>query len=335
MNEPRPTSTRQVHLAARPRGELTLDAFRTVDVPLRAPEPGEVVVRNSHLALGAVMREQMDADANLPDALPVYRVGEPLDAFAVGTVVESADDARPVGTVVAHASPWAEYAVAGEAFPVPADLPGPPYALATGNVATALLGVRDGARVGAGDVVLVTGAAGGVGSLAGQIASKLGAARVIGTAGSAAKCAWLVDELGFDAAVDHRSDSLVDDLRAAAPDGITVLVDLTGGPAFEAAVEIAAPHARIAVLGALAAQSGGPWPRLHTQTVIMKGLEVRGFALAHAPHLLGEAPGLFAQWLAEGMVYPHTVVPTGLDGAPQALMDLLGGSFTGSVSVAL
>lgn len=236
------------------------------------------------------MREQMDADANLPDALPVYQVGEPLDAFAVGTVVESADDALPVGTTVAHSSPWAEYAVSGAAFPVPAGLPGPQYAFASGNVATALLGVRDGARVGAGDVVLVSGAAGGVGSLAGQIATKLGAERVIGTAGSAAKCAWLVDDLGFDAAVDHRSATFDEDLRAAAPDGITVFVDLTGGPVFEAAVRLAVPHARIAVLGALAAQSGAPGPRLDTQTLIMKGLEVRGFALAHAPHLLGEAP---------------------------------------------
>ncbi|MDL5158793.1 MDR family NADP-dependent oxidoreductase [Actinomycetospora termitidis] len=336
MNPTPPHSTRQVLLAARPEGALTLDAFRTVEVDLPAPGPGQVVVRNSHLSLGAVMREQMEADANLPDALPIFRVGEPLEAFAVGTVVAGAADDLPVGTTVVYGSPWAEYAVTSAAVPLPADsLPEPQYAFATGNVATALLGVRDGARVGDGDVVLVTGAAGGVGSMAGQIARKLGAARVVGTAGSAAKCSWLVDELGFDAAVGHRSDSFLDELRAAAPEGFSVVVDLVGGAQFETAVELAAPHARIAVLGALAAQSGGGWPRFDTQTAIMKGLHVSGFALAHAPHLMAEAPALFGRWLGEGMVYPNTVVDGGLDAAPQALIDLLAGAYTGSVSVRL
>lgn len=244
-----PTTTRQIHLASRPIGRLTLENFRAVEVPLPAPEPGQVVVRNVRLGLGAVMREQMDADANLPDALPLFRVGEPLTAFAVGTVVASRDDDLPVGTTVAHGSPWAEFAVTAQAFALPA-LPEPQYGLAAGNVATALLGVREGAKVTDGDVVLVSGAAGGVGSLAGQIAKEFGAARVIGTAGSAAKCARLVDELGFDTAVNHWSETFLDDLRGAAPDGITVYVDLVGGAQFEAALEVAVPHARFAVRGA-------------------------------------------------------------------------------------
>ncbi len=332
-----PTTTRQVHLASRPTGRLTTGHLRLVEVPLRGPEPGEVVVRNSHLALGAVMRERMERDADLPPALAPYEVGGPLRGHAVGTVVASARDGVPVGTTVVHDSPWAELAPTAHAVPVPEDaLPAPWYHLATGSGATALLGVRDVARVGDGDVVLVSGAAGGVGSLAGQIARRLGAARVIGTAGSAAKCDWLVSELGYDAAVDHHTPDLVGELRRAAPDGVDVYVDLVGGTQFEAAVQVAATHARFAVGGALATQQGGAaWPRFDTQTAMLKDLTVRGYALAHGRHVMGEWPALFGRWLAEGMVFPHTVVPGGLDAAPQAMVDLLRGAFTGSVFVAL
>lgn len=336
MDDQRPVSTRQVHLASHPRGRLAATDLRLVDVELPAPEAGHVLVRNEHLALAAVMRERMDAGSDVPGLAP-YRVGAPLTAFAVGTVVASARDDVGVGALVAHETPWADHADATDVVPLPGGvLPEPWYHLATGSGATALLGVRDVAQVTDGDVVLVSGAAGSVGSLAGQVARRLGARTVIGTAGSAAKCAWLVDELGFDHAVDHHDSDLVGRLRAAAPDGIDVYVDLVGGHQFEAAVQVAATHARFAVAGALAAQqSGSPWPRLDTQTAIAKSLTIRGYALQHALHAMQEWPALFGRWLAEGMVHPHTVLGGGLAAAPQALVDLLDGAFTGTVSVRL
>ncbi|WP_106192515.1 MDR family NADP-dependent oxidoreductase [Umezawaea tangerina] len=330
-----PDRARAVHLVARPDGPLTTDAFRGVEVPVPDPGPGHVLVRTGHLGVAAVMRERMDLDGDLP--VPPYALDEPMSGPAVGTVVASRAEAVPVGALVAYWGPWAEYAeVAVEAARVldPALLPAPQYHLATANGATALHGVRDVAGVGRGDVVLVSGAAGGVGSLAGQIARRLGAARVIGTAGSAAKCRWLVDELGFDAAVDHHVDDLAGALREHAPDGVTVYLDLVGGAQFEAAVAVAATHARFAVGGALSTQqAGAPWPRFDTGAAIVKALAVRGFALVHAPQVLGEWPALFRRWLAEGMTFPHTSVDGGLPVLPDTLVALLAGHHRGHVSV--
>jgi NADPH-dependent curcumin reductase CurA len=332
-----PDRTRTIHLVARPSGALTADVLRTVEVPVTPPAPGRLLVRVEHLGLAAVLRERMDPDADLP--FPPFALDEPPSGPLVGTVLLPDAGSVPVGALVAFQGPWAEYAeVDASAVQVldPALLPSPEYHLATGNGATALLGIRDVAAVGDGDVVLVTGAAGGVGSLAGQIARRLGATRVIGTAGSAEKCRWLVEELGFDVALDYHDDGFASALRDAAPDGVTAALDLVGGTQLEAVVATAAPHARIAIGGALATQqSGAPWPRIDTQQVLLKGLHLRGFALFHAPHVLGEWPTLFRRWLDEGLVFPHTVVDGGLEAAPQALVDLLAGRFRGHVSVRL
>lgn len=335
-----PVTTHQIHLAARPGGApLAGEHFRFVEIPTPSPGPGEVLVRNEYLGVAAVHRELIDGDTELP--MPSYEVGAPIWGYGVGTVVAAGPDAAggaAVGDLVVHPTLWADYAISTNVQVVDRDgpraLPDPSYYLSNGP--TALLGVRDIAGVGEGDVVLVSGAAGGVGSLSGQIAKRLGAARVIGTAGSAAKCAWLTDELGFDVALDYHGDDLVDRLHKAAPDGIDVFVDLVGGAQFEAAVQVAAKHARFALGGALATQQGGAdWPRFDIQTAMVRNLTIRPFTLAEHLHLIGEWPGLFARWLGEGMVFPHTVVEGGVEAVPQTLIDLVDGRFTGNVSVHL
>ncbi|WP_433802597.1 zinc-binding dehydrogenase [Actinomycetospora sp. CA-084318] len=330
-----PDHVRAVHLVARPSGALTTDVFRTADVPVTPPAPGRLLVRVEHLGLAAVLRERMDPDADLP--FPPLALHEPVNGPVIGTVVLPDAGSVPVGALVAFHGPWAEYAeVDASSVQVldPDLLPSAEYHLAAGNGATALLGVRDVAAVGDGDVVVVTGAAGGVGSLAGQIARRLGAARVMGTAGSAEKCRWLVDELGFDVALDYHDDGFASALRDAAIEGVTAALDLVGGTQLEAVVAAAAPHARIAIGGALATQqAGAPWPRIDTQQVLLKGVHLRGFALLHARHVLSEWPTLFRRWLDEGLVFPHTVVDGGLDAAPQALVDVLAGRYRGHVSV--
>ena len=236
-----PDRTRAIHLVARPEGAVRPDAFRLVDVPIAPPAPGRLLVRVEHLGVAAVLRERMDADADLP--FPPLALDEPVNGPVLGTVVLPDAGSVPVGALVAFHGPWAGYAeVDASAVHVldPALLPSPEYHLATGNGATALLGVRDVAAVGEGDVVVVTGAAGGVGSLAGQIARRLGAARVIGTAGSAEKCRWLVEELGFDVALDYHDDGFASALRDATPDGVTAALDLVGGTQLEAVVAAAA-----------------------------------------------------------------------------------------------
>lgn len=327
-----PATTTEVRLASRPSNELSLEHFEFLDVPVERPGPGQVLVRSEYLGLGAVMRELMNADADLP--MPTFQIGAPLWGSLVGTVVESARDGVSAGDLVTFRGPWAGYAVTDQVQVVDRNaLPQPYFHLSNGP--TALLGVKDIAEVGDGDVVFVSGAAGGVGSMAGQIARNLGAAKVIGSAGSQRKCDYLVDELRFDAAVNYRDGDLAKRLRELAPDGITAFIDLVGGEQFEAAVAAAAPHARFAVGGALAAQqSGASWPRLDTQTAIIKNLRITAFALAFGLHAFAEWPPLFGKWLAEGtFVYPHTLVDGGIGAAPQGLIDLLDGKFTGNVVV--
>jgi len=256
----------------------------------------------------------------------------------VGTVVRSGSADLAVGDLVTAFTGWGEYA-AGTASDFHrldrAAFPSPAYHLSQGP--TAFHGMVDVADVGAGDVVFVSGAAGGVGSLAGQIARCRGAERVIGSAGSRAKADYLVQELGFDAAFDYHDGPVVDQLRALAPGGISVFFDNVGGEQFEAAVEVAAADARFALCGALASQAGegrDTFPRLDVLTAITKRLRLLPFACYHLPEQIAAWYRHFGTWLGEGrFVFPHEVVEGRLDDVPGALLGLLDGRFTGNVSV--
>jgi NADPH-dependent curcumin reductase CurA len=200
--------------------------------------PGQVRVSNSHLLLAAVFADLMLENPPLP--MPGFRVGEAISGPCVGIVVESASEVIDVGTLVQHSLGWRDESVvpAAQVFPLPDGLPAPEFALNQG--VTAYHGIVDVADVGDGDVVFVSGAAGGVGSLAVQIARLQGAAKVIATAGSAQKCAYLVDDLGVEVAIDYKREDVATRLREEAPSGIDVFFDLVGGSQFEAAVPAAA-----------------------------------------------------------------------------------------------
>ncbi|GAA1116567.1 zinc-binding dehydrogenase [Arthrobacter flavus] len=221
-------------------------------------------------------------------------------------------------------------------YPVPVEvLPGAEYVLNQG--VTAYHGMVDIAEVGEGDVVFVTGAAGGVGSLAGQIAKARGAKTVIGSAGSAEKVKYLVEELGFDAGINYRDGLVQEQLAEFAPEGINVFFDTVGGSQFEAAVQAAAPDARFALCGTLAGQIDGGnagSPRLDIMTAIVKQLTIRPFSTFHTPEQLQAWGTHYGQWLAEGkMVFPHTIIDGGLEAAPAALDALLKGRYRGNVLV--
>lgn len=302
-----------------------------------ALQPGQVRVRNDFLQLTAVMADLMTEKPGLP--MPAYPVGEPLWGGAVGTVVESAAG-LPVGTVVQHMSGWREES-AGDAslfYPVPVEvLPGAEYVLNQG--VTAYHGMAQVAAVGEGDVVFVSGAAGGVGSLAGQIAKALGARTVIGSAGSPEKVKYLVDELGFDAGINYRDGLVRERLAELAPEGIDVYFDTVGGSQFEAAVQAAAPHARFALCGALAGQidgGTGGFPRLDIMAAIVKQLKIFPFSTLHTPEQLAAWGRHYGRWLGEGkIVFPHTIVEGGLEAAPAALDALLRGRYRGNLLVRL
>ena len=329
------TSRRVVLTHYRTGTEPAAKLVEVDDVTLADPGPGEILVRTTHVAIAAAMADLMKETPDLP--MPGYQVGGPVWGAAVGVVVKAGDGGLPVGTAVMHMKGWQQYVIAGqyEAFPVDPSLPEPYYALNQG--VTSYHGMVDVAGVHEGDVVFVSGAAGGVGSLAGQIAKALGAKKVIGSAGSASKLTYLTKELGFDAAINYHTDDLVGALRAEAPEGVDVFFDTVGGAIFEATVQVAAHGARFALCGALSGQlddSEGAHPRLDIMTAINSEIVFLPFTTMHTPEQIQAWGSHYGPWLGEGKVsYAHTLLSGGLESAAGALDELLAGTHRGSVVV--
>lgn len=331
-----PDTMWEVRLAKHLKGDLGTDTFDLIQVPTPEPATGEVLVRTDYLGLSVAYLEMLRADSRLP--IPPWEVGQRIGGGAVGTVVRSISADLAVGDRVCTMAGWCEYSAgpADQYLKLDPDLfPSPVHYLSQGP--TAYYGMSEIAKAGAGDVVFVSGAAGGVGSLAGQIAKCRGAAKVIGSAGSQAKIDYLVDELGFDAAFDYHDGPVLDHLRDLAPEGITVFFDNVGGEQFDAAVEAAAPGARFALCGALATQIGDHedrFPEPDLAAAAAKGIEVLPFSTYHTPEQVAAWTERFSTWLSEDrFVFPHTIVEGGLSAAPQALVSLLKGSYKGNVSV--
>ncbi|PZG21007.1 MDR family NADP-dependent oxidoreductase [Nonomuraea aridisoli] len=309
-----------------------------ITLPPQEPAAGQVWVRNLFQQVIAASGDLMFETTQIP--VPTFRVGEPIHGPAIGRVVESRADDLPVGTVVLHMSGWREESVLGpgEAFPVPEGVfPGPEYLLNQG--VPAYHGIVDIAAVGEGDVVLVSGAAGGVGSMAAQIAKARGAAYVIGIAGGPEKARYLVDELGLDAAIDHRNDDLDERLTKLAPDGITAFFDTIGGSQFEAALRHTAFGARFALCGALAGQVGGGdggHPRLDIMTALVHEVQIRPFTTRHTPDQVQAWNTHYARWYAQGRIrFAHTLLEGTLQRAITAQDELLAGVHRGNVIVRL
>lgn len=326
--------TREIQLAAQITGVPTLDHFTVA----KTEADGEVLVRTDQVGLAATYLELMRADCTIP--VPAWQPGQRVGVAAIGTVVRSDSPKLAVGDLVQSMTGWGEYSAGPAAGYVKLDrelFADPGYYLGQGP--TAYYGMADVAAVGESDVVFVSGAAGGVGSLAGQIARCLGAARVIGSAGSAAKVDYLVNELGYDAAFDYHDGSATDRLRELAPEGISVFFDVVGGELYQAALQAARPGARFALCGSLSSQLGDAvqrFPKPDRVAAEAKGIELLPFSCYHTPDQIAAWREHFSTWLGEGrFVYPQTVVEGGIEDVPQAFLSLLQGSYQGNVSVRL
>jgi len=327
-----PATTREVRMASRPSGPyITPDNFALAEVPLRTPGAGEVVVRNEWLCVGAVARDLMEEQTTLP--IPNFKIGEPVWARATGTVVVSNSPDLSPGDLVEHFDGARDYAVGPAQAFFKRDrgvLPDSRYFLSQG--VTAWHGVVDTANVHDGDTVFVSGAAGGVGSIAGQVAKLVGATKVIGSVGSAEKVKFLVEELGYDAAINYRDGDVAGRLHELAPQGISVFFDNVGGQQFQAALRNASWHARFALCGALAGQGGEPngaTPPIDLNLVISRAVTLKGFAAMHTPEQIDQWNKQFGEWLAaKKIVFPHTAIE-GLQNFPVAQAELLRGSYTG------
>lgn len=335
--QPTQIRAREIHLASRPDGEPVPENFATVDIELPALEDGQILVRNIVMSVDPYMRGRMN---DVKSYVPPFELDAPLDGGAVGEVLESRSDAFAVGDTVSHGKGWRDVAIlkAKAARKVDTDkAKASAYLGALGMTGlTAYAGLTSVAQFEEGDTVFVSGAAGAVGSLVGQIAKALGASRVIGSAGTPAKVKRLL-ELGFDAAFDYHDGPVRKQLAEAAPDGIDVYFDNVGGEHLEAAIGNMNKYGRIAMCGAISqynATEPTPAPR-NLALVIGKELTLKGFIVGSYGHLTGEFDGKMAQWLADGKVEWDETVVDGLENAPQAFIGLLRGENTGKMVVSI
>ncbi|MFI1015891.1 MDR family NADP-dependent oxidoreductase [Streptomyces sp. NPDC020965] len=334
---PSPAVHREIHLAARPEGPLTTDHFRLVEAPVPVAGPGQLLVRNRLMSVTAVMRTLMLGNGDLP--MPGYLPGAVLSGPAIGEVISAPEGSLAPGDLVEHNAGWREYAVLSTDEAQRLDLtalPDPTAHLSQGFVAW--LGVVRGADVRPGDTVLITGAAGGVGTMAGQFARSRGAGRVIGSTGSREKADMLTRRLGYDAAVIHSAGPIDDQLRAVAPDGLDAVIDMVAGDQLRAAVAQARRGARIALVGSLASQLAGRTTApvaIDTSVVLNRGITLRGITGSAHLDALTQWAEEFGRGLRDGsLTVPHTLL-RGVGRAPRALCDLLAGRHIGAVLIEL
>ncbi|MBJ7471605.1 MAG: NADP-dependent oxidoreductase, partial [Solirubrobacteraceae bacterium] len=326
-------TTHEIHLAARPNGEPVPADFATVEVPLPEPGPGQVLVRNTWLSVDPYMRGRMN---DVKSYVPPFQLGAPLDGGAVGEVVASNADAIPVGATVLHGLGWREHALLDEGAARVIDTSLAPAEAYLGPLGmpglTAYAGLKRIAPVAEGDVVFVSGAAGAVGTVAARVARHLGASLVIGSAGGAEKSRRLVEDLGYDVALDYRADEkLSRQLRDAAPRGIDVYFDNVGGDHLQAAIGAARVNGRLALCGAISsynATAPAPGPN-NLVLAIGKRLTLRGFIVSDHSDLATEYAQLAAGWLADGSLSFEKTVVDGFDHTVDAFLGLLSGANTG------
>jgi NADPH-dependent curcumin reductase CurA len=328
---------RQWLLSSRPQGMVEPSNFEWRESPLPAPSDGEFLVRNLYLSLDPAMRGWM---TNTRSYVPAVEIGEVMRGACTARVVESRHPDYAPGDTVLGAFGWQDYALSdgGGLMPVNKVPEGVPVTLPLGTLGitslTAYFGLRDVGKPAAGETVVVSGAAGATGSVAGQIA-KLRGCRVIGIAGGKEKCAWLTDELGFDGTIDYKSEHVSARMRELCPDGIDVFWDNVGGEILEAALSNLAMGARIVICGAISSYNASeppPGPRNY-MNILARRARMEGFVVFDYLTSTDEALAELVPWVMEGKIRYREDVREGLENAPEALLDLFSGGNTGKLIV--
>jgi NADPH-dependent curcumin reductase CurA len=317
------TQSREVRLARRPQGEPGLDCFAFAAGDLPDPAPGEVLVQNLYMSVDPYMRGRMNEGKSY---VPQFEIGKPLEGSAVGRVIASHDEKLPVGTFVLSMYGWREAFVAPGFHLQVIDATVAPLSAYLGILGvtglTAWVGLFSIAKLKDGETVFISAGAGAVGSAACQFA-KMHGCRVIASAGSDHKLAYLRNELNVDYAFNYRDGDAREHLRTAAPEGINIYFDNTQGPQLEAALYALIPYGRVAMCGGIAGYNvPGPGPRNLIQ-IVGKRLRLEGFIVSdhfkEVPTLLAEA----IPALASGKLVNRETFVNGLDAAPAAFLDLL------------
>ena len=333
-------TSRQIRLAAYPVGEPGDDTYDIVDAELPPLEDGQVLLRTIYLSVDPYMRGRMSTAKSY--AAPVA-LGDVMVGGTVCEVVESRSDKRAVGDIVLAFTGWQTYGIADARHTRRLDPAAAPVSTALGVLGmpgfTAYGGLLEIGRPKEGETVVVAAATGPVGSAVGQVA-KVKGARAVGIAGGPEKCRVLLEELGFDAAVDHKSPTFVEDLKAATPDGIDVYFENVGGHVTEAVLRRLNRFARIPVCGLIAyynATEAPPGPdqmpallrRILTLSLTVRGFIQDEFVPTRHKAFLEEMAG----WIRDGSVRYREDVVDGLEKAPEAFRGLLRGDYLGKVLV--
>jgi NADPH-dependent curcumin reductase CurA len=332
-------------LVRRPVGEPTADDVELVGVSVPALDDGEVLVHNTFLSVDPYMRGRM---TDVPSYVPPFRLGQPMTGGAVG-VVESVRGEVTTrsgqvvrrGDTVLHDAGWRTHALlTGEQLRVVDVTAAPPqsYLGILGMPGlTAYAGLLRIAEFREGDRVFVSAAAGAVGSLVGQLARLRGASLVVGSAGGPEKVQWLVDDAGFDRAIDYKAGPLREALKAAAPDGIDVYFDNVGGDHLEGAISALRQHGRVAMCGAVAQynDTSPPAAPRNLSMAIGKRLTLRGFIVIDHADLRPRFEEEVGALVRDGRIVWRETVVDGIEHTFDAFLAMLSGGNTGKMLVRL
>jgi len=323
---------RQWILQRRPRGAFSAEDFSWTTSPIPEPGEGEFLVRNLCLSCDPTQRGWAAGDTYFK----AVRLGDVMRSFAVGEVVTSRDPRYQPGQLLQGLFGWQDYALSSQAFefpilPVPDGVSVETALSILGNTGiTAYFGLLEVGAAKAGETLVVSGAAGATGSAVGQIGKILGC-RVVGLAGGPDKCRYLTDELGFDAAIDYKSENIMTRLRQLCPTGIDVYYDNVGGRILDAALANLAMRGRVVICGAISAYNevGGPeGPRNYLKLLIMRG-RMEGFVVVDFMPRAEEALRALQGWLREGRLKDRVDIQHGLENAPAAVARLFSGQNLG------
>jgi len=328
------TTNRRITLSRRPKGAVTEDLFKIEEAPMPDLRDGEVLVKTTYLSIDPTIRGWLERDTYLP----AIEIGAVVRSSGVGEVVASRNKEFSPGDRVFAMVGWQEYSVHGPDSRLRGIPPGVSPTDALGvlglNGTTAYFGLLDVGRPKAGETVVVSGAAGATGSVAGQIA-KLEGCRVIGIAGSDAKCAWLTDEAGFDGAINYKTEDVGARLTETCPEGIDVFFDNVGGPILDEVLARLALRARVVLCGAISQYNrmDDVYAPRNYMNLVMRRARMEGFLVLDYFDRLPQAVMKLAGWVAEGKIKHRTTVVDGLENTVSAFQRLFSGDHEGKLVV--
>jgi NADPH-dependent curcumin reductase CurA len=334
-----PVENRQIVLAERPSGLVDAATTSVVTTPRPAPGEGEALIKVGLLSIDPTIRTWMD---DAPGYLPPIQLGEVIRGGGTGVVVESKTPHLSVGDIVFGMTGWQEWVIASDTNRFAVLPTGLGLDLATVmNVLgvtgiTAYFGITDVGAIREGDVVVVSGAAGATGSVAGQIATANGAKRVIGIAGGAQKCVEVVERYGFDECLDYREANLRGRLRSACPDGVDLYFDNVGGVILDDVLANLAMRARVVLCGAISQYNATERHGIeNTAVLITRRARMEGFLVLDYAQRFDEARMALATMVANGTLRHQEHVVAGLEHAPDALNLLFSGENHGKTLVSV